>query len=174
MIRADWHHNIANTYLLNDASRALYGALPITERREGVMFVKTLTIVTCVFSAGVAVAIGVQLDQDHVSILSGFMIGAVLGAPVASIITYLALRRRQIEAITVSNRPNLPSTPALPPQVVYLPTPTAYQPMPPRATTTRQSEAWQSEPFVVPLRRKFYIIGDSGETSEIQADAERS
>ena len=163
----DCRQNIARTDCSIDASRVTNSALLITERREGVMFVKVLTIVTCVFSAGIAVVIGVRLDQDHVSILTGLMIGAVLGAPIASIITYLVVRKRQSDAI-YCHRPYQPPTGSVPPQVVYLPAPMVHQPIP---SVTRQPASWSPEPFVMSKQRRVYVIGDTGNTDESQQDS---
>ena len=133
-------------------------------------FVKTIVFLVLLFVISAAVVIATRLDQLTVSLLGGVLVGVLLAAPIASVMTYLALRQRQVEAVAnpYNQIRQQPAPPSLPPQIVMLPAPTNYQPP---MQTMRQPMYHQAEPFTLPPQRRFYMIGDDGSASEIQPDA---
>ena len=132
-------------------------------------FVKTIIFLVLLFVISSAVVIAARLDQLTVSLLGGVLVGVLLTAPIASVMTYLALRQRQVEAVAnPNNQIRQQFAPSLPPQIVMLPAPTNYQPP---MSTMRQPIYHQAEPFTLPPQRRFYMIGDDGSASEIQPDA---
>lgn len=160
---------IAHTSYSVVGNRAGYSALLSIGCGEGSMLGRAFTVAVVLFSLGIAILIGVRMDQASVSIISGFIIGAAIGAPIVSIITWLVVRQRQADATVFSSRTSQPSMPSTPPQVVYLPAPAPYQPMP---SGTHRPAPWSTEPFVMSKQRRFYLIGDDGLVSEIKPDAD--
>ena len=134
-------------------------------------FVKVLVFLVLLFVISAAAVVAARLDQLTISLLGGVMLGVLLAAPIATLVTYLALRQRHAEAMvsTYSQMRQQPAPQSLPPQIMMLPAPAAYQPP---AQAMRQPMYQPIEPFTLPTHRRFYMIGDDGSASEINPSAD--
>lgn len=137
------------------------------------------TFAVMLFVAVLASVIGSRLDQNTVLLLGGATVGLLVAAPAATLITWLALRRRdeQAPANAAAPRYSIPM-PQSPPQYWVMPTvqpatpPNYMAPVQRQLPPANQQLSWTQPPeFSMPPRRKFYMIGDGGEVEELMDDA---
>lgn len=126
---------------------------------------KAVAAAVILFFIVLGLVIGSRMDQTTIALLGGTMIGLLIATPSAAIVTYLAIRNRDEH----SNRPihsyqQQPQPPQywVVPQSQHLPAPTPHY----NALPSNQYPA----PFELPSRRKFYLIGDNGDATEITSD----
>ena len=120
------------------------------------------------FFVVLGLVIGSRMDQNTIALLGGTTIGLLIATPCAAIVTYLMMRHRdESSAPSATSTPtyyvvpqaSAPTVPALSAQQPLLSVaPPIYQPVP--------------APFVLPPRRKFYVIGGGGEANEVLLDEE--
>ena len=108
--------------------------------------------------------IGARLDQSVIALIGGFVIGCLIAAPIAAMIMCLMMRRREAAAV-----PKYHVTPQQQsaPQFVVLP-PMYGGPALQAASILPRREL--AEPFSLPMKRRFYLIGEDGQATEIQPD----
>lgn len=138
------------------------------------------TFAVMLFVAVLASVIGSRLDQNTVLLLGGATVGLLVAAPAATLITYLALRRRDDQspaASTAAPRYSIPM-PQSPPQYWVMPTmqpatpPNYMAPVQRQLPPANQQLSWTQPPeFSMPPRRKFYMIGDGGEVEELMDES---
>lgn len=124
------------------------------------------------FSVVLAAFIGSRVDQVTIALLGGTFIGLLIAIPSALLVMVVVLRRREDADRERYDRPRYAHMPPSPPQYWVMPTPADApydmrampQPMPHVRAPTVASE------YVLPAtRRRFYLIGESGEMREIEA-----
>ncbi|MBX7214826.1 MAG: hypothetical protein K1X39_12500 [Thermoflexales bacterium] len=133
--------------------------------------VKTSAVALIIFATVLAFVIGSRMEQSTIVLLSGAAVGILLCAPSAAILTYSAMRRRDANAAVREVRVPRFTTP--------LPTETpAYWAMPqmPYVIDPRRmsqglmpgtSYGAMDPNYQLPARRRFYVIGEGGEASEV-------
>lgn len=137
---------------------------------------KAAAVSLVAFSIVLAAFIGSRMDQLTIALLGGTFIGLLISIPSVLLIVVLALRRRDGGESVRYERPRFTHMPPSPPQDRATPTLTDapyYGEMhsPPPMTQARASFA--APEYVLPTtRRRFYLIGESGEISEIEAPPE--
>jgi hypothetical protein len=130
--------------------------------------VKAVALAVILFFVVLGFVIGSRMDQTTIALLGGTTIGLLIAAPCSAIVTYLVLRNRDERGYGQSRHYNQPQQ--TPPQywvVQQAPNMPQSQPHYNTLPTTQYAA-----PFELPPRRKFYLIGESGDTSEIQPDAD--
>ena len=133
--------------------------------------VKTFAVAVILFFIVLGFVIGSRMDQNTIALLGGTTIGLLIAAPCAAIITYLAIRNRDESRQFDSPQYRPPQPP-----MQYWVVPQA--PIAPQSAPHYNALAGTSpytmptEQFVLPPRRKFYLIGESGESSEIEPEAD--
>lgn len=124
---------------------------------------KVLLFALLMFCAVFAVVIGGRLDESVITLIGGIVIGCLLAAPVAAILMFVVLRRREASS--------MPQSPVAPPQSAtqFLVLPPMYggqMPQVPPMTSRREL----AESYSLPVKRRFYLIGEDGQATEIQPD----
>ena len=129
---------------------------------------KTVAVAIVLFFVVLGFVIGSRMDQNTIALLGGTTIGLLIAAPCAAIVTYLAVRNRDEQGYGQS-RPYTQPTQNPPQYWIVQQSPNMPQAQPHYNTlpATQPIEA-----FTLPPRRKFYLIGESGDTSEIQPEAD--
>lgn len=138
---------------------------------------RAFTFFLVTFVAGLAVVIGARLDQLTLSLLGGVMVGVAVAAPIASLVTYLALRHRSADSFTTGYaQPCQQHNPQpISPQFILLPPPSNYQaPLNARSTSSPTPMYQPVEPFSMAQKRRFYIIGGDGAATELLPEPEQS
>ncbi|HEY3341110.1 MAG TPA: hypothetical protein VGK81_03790 [Anaerolineae bacterium] len=128
------------------------------------------------FATVIAFIVGSRIDQNTVSLLSGAMVGIVIAAPCAVLVTFIAVRRRENNNISVYER-SIRHGYQMPPS------PPQYWVMPPQFQASAQTapaipgglsmSAWPGSPEQLPAlpRRRFYVIGENGEPTPVDNEA---
>ena len=133
--------------------------------------VRSLAISVVLFFVVLGFVIGSRMDQTTIALLGGTTIGLLIAAPCAAIVTYLIVCNRNESHHQFENRFIPPNAQNSSPQYWVVPQALSNVPQlmsqPPMAVTPATPPA-----FELPPRRKFYMIGASGEPSEISPDAE--
>ena len=125
---------------------------------------KVLLSALLMFCGVLAAVIGGRLDESAITLIGGIVIGCLVAAPLAAILMFVMLRWR--EASSVPRYPIVPQQQSAP-QVVVLP-PIYGAPVSHVPTTPSRREL--AEPYNLPVKRHFYLIGEDGQVSEIQPD----
>lgn len=132
--------------------------------------VKAIAAAVVLFFVMLGLVIGSRIDQTTIALLGGTTIGLLIATPCAAIVTYLAIRNRDEQRYEQS-RPHNPQ-PSTPPQ--YWIVPQTLTPPQPQPHYNAPPTAQYSQPFELPPRRKFYLIGDDGSANEIVPDNTQS
>ncbi|MCS6847627.1 MAG: hypothetical protein RMN52_07935 [Anaerolineae bacterium] len=128
------------------------------------------------FSVVLAAFIGSRVDQVTIALLGGTFIGLLIAIPSALLVMVVVLRRRDDADREHYDRPRYTHMPPSPPQYWVMPTPAdapydMRMTQPPSATQVRAPAV--APEYVLPAtRRRFYLIGESGEMREIEAPFE--
>jgi hypothetical protein len=139
---------------------------------------------TCVaiviFATVIAFIVGSRIDQNTISLLSGTMIGILIAAPSAAIITFVMVRRRESSSLSSYDRGIRHSTPLPqnPPQYWVLPQQYAGANAPAYiqgSATHTGAPGWPGAPdemsYLPRPRRRFYVIGENGEARMLENPA---
>jgi hypothetical protein len=133
--------------------------------------VKVVALAVILFFVVLGLVIGSRMDQATIALLGGTTIGLLIAAPCSAIVTYLAIRNRDEQGYGqnrhFSQPPQNPSQYWVVPQSLTLPQ-TSLQ------HNSLLPTAQYAQSFELPPRRKFYLIGESGDASEIQPDDDSS
>lgn len=123
--------------------------------------IKALAIAIILFFVILAVVIGTRIDQYTIALLAGATLGLIIAAPGAALITYLAIRLGREE----TRRPDMGSHYGMP-----MPPPGwfGYPARQPHAYRPAMDAA--AESFALPPRRRFYLIGEAGQATEIEPE----
>ena len=136
---------------------------------------RAFSVGVILFATIIAFIVGSRIDQSTVSLLSGAVIGILVAAPCAVLVTFIAVRRRETNNMSMYERPmrhgyQMPPNPPqywiLPPQF-QAPTQTA------QALAAGMSmSAWPGNPenmqYLPRPRRRFYVIGENGEPKPLE------
>ena len=132
--------------------------------------VRATAVSIVLFFVVLGLVIGSRMDQNTIALLGGTVIGLLIAAPCAAIVTYLVVQ-------IATNHPHPRTSPAptyyvVPQNGVQLPSTLP----PPQMMLATTSPAYQqsSAPFVLPPQRKFYVIGGDGDATEIDDQSEFS
>ena len=128
------------------------------------VFVFALIMFCIVFAA----VIGARLDESVITLIGGFVLGSLIAAPLTAILITLMLRRREATAV-----PNYPPPQQHQPAPQFLVLPPMYGPpnqQIPQAAPRRELP----EPYSLPTKRRFYLIGEDGQPTEIQPEVNPS
>jgi len=123
---------------------------------------KAVAVSLVLFAVVFAAFAGSRVDQITIALLGGVFIGLLISVPSVLLTTVLILRRR--DAQTDSPRPTVPAPPSA---LAYWP------PQQPSSTYPAKPNAYPWLPSALPEfslpapRRRFYVIGESGEVREI-------
>lgn len=136
---------------------------------------KAAAVSLVLFSVVLAAFVGSRVDQVTIALLGGTFIGLLVAIPSVLLIVVLALRRRDDTGRDHYERPRVVHMPPAPPQYWAAPTP-ADPPHDARGLSYPVSQirgVAAAPEYVLPAtRRRFYLIGESGETQEIEAPPE--
>ena len=131
---------------------------------------RAVSLAVVLFFVVLGIIVGSRMDQNTIALLGGVVIGLLVATPFAIVVTFIAVRSRAKHMeppAWAAPMPN-PHYMVLPPaQHGYLP-PNATVPMPVMNTSHA------NEGFTLPPRRKFYLIGESGDVSEIEPEPSHS
>lgn len=117
------------------------------------------------FFVVLGLVIGSRMDQTTIALLGGTAIGLLIATPCTAIATYLALRCRDESSAL---RQNSTTSYYVVPQIsAALP---ALSPQPPASVVSLTAHQQPVEAFILPPKRKFYVIGGDGVTSEVSSD----
>ena len=140
--------------------------------------VRAFSVGIILFATIIAFIVGSRIDQNTVSLLSGAMVGILIAAPCAILVTFIAVRRRENNNISIYERslrhgyqmpPNPPQYWVMPPQF-QAPTQTA--PAIPGGMSLAGWPGSNEEMQYLPRpRRRFYVIGENGEPKPIENEA---
>ncbi len=131
---------------------------------------KAIAVAVILFFVVLGLVIGSRMDQTTIALLGGTTIGLLIAVPCSAIVTYLAIRNRDEQGYGQSRHYSQP--PQTPPQYwVVQQSPNMPQAQPQHNTLPTGQP---TESFTLPPRRKFYLIGESGDTSEIQPETDTS
>jgi len=123
---------------------------------------KAIAVSLVLFAVVFAAFAGSRVDQITIALLGGVFIGLLISVPSALLMTALVLRRRDARM-----DPPPPTIPATPSASIYWP------PQQPSSNYPAKSSAYPWLPNALPEfslpapRRRFYVIGESGEVREI-------
>ena len=141
--------------------------------------IRAISVAIVIFVTIVAFAVGTRIDQNTISVLSGAVIGILVAAPCAAVITFLLLRRKDGDRAPVYERQlrNTVPLPQNPPQYWVLPQQfqgmanPAYN-MPALGTGNMGWQMQTNNTVALPRpRRRFYVIGESGEPKPVDEGA---
>lgn len=128
------------------------------------------------FSVILAAFIGSRVDQVTIALLGGTFIGLLIAIPSALLVMMVVLRRRDDADRERYDRPRYTHMPPSPPQYWVMPTTTdapynmhVTQPL---SSPQVRAPAVTPEYALPATRRRFYLIGESGEMREIEAPFE--
>jgi hypothetical protein len=128
---------------------------------------RATSVAIIIFATVTAFVIGSRIDQNTISLLSGTMIGILVAAPCAAIITFVLVRRRDANSLSSYDRNMRQSTPMpqSPPQ--YWVMPQQYAQLNGAAyMQAGGAQGWpmpqQDAPYL-PRQRRFYVIGENGD-----------
>ena len=140
--------------------------------------IRALSVGIILFATIIAFIVGSRIDQNTISLLSGAMVGILIAAPCAVLVTFIAVRRRESNNISIYERsmrhgyqmpPNPPQYWVMPPQF-QAPTQTA--PAIPGGMSMSGWPGSQEEMQYLPRpRRRFYVIGENGEPKPVDSEA---
>ncbi|BCX05234.1 MAG: hypothetical protein KatS3mg053_3172 [Candidatus Roseilinea sp.] len=131
------------------------------------------------FSVVLAAFIGSRVDQVTIALLGGTFIGLLIAIPSSLLVMVVVLRRRDDADRERYDRPRYTHMPPNPPQYWMLPT-VADARYDMRATqlsapTPQMHSSGVAPEYVLPYtRRRFYLIGESGEMREIEAPLDQN
>ena len=137
------------------------------------IFIRSLAIAIVLFFVVLGMVIGSRMDQTTIALLGGTVVGLLIATPCAAIVTYLAVCNRNESSAPCTRQFTQPVLPPNPPQywvvpqTMHAPPHITPQPSSGVAPTPQQSLA---PVFELPPRRRFYLIGATGEPSEIEPD----
>ena len=127
---------------------------------------KVLVFALVMFCAIFAAVIGARLDESVITLIGGIVLGSLIAAPLTAILTMLMVRRREAAAM-----PQQPPVFQHPPAPQFLVLPPMYGP-PNAQLPQTPSRREIAEPYSLPAKRRFYLIGEDGQPTEIQPDEE--
>jgi hypothetical protein len=141
--------------------------------------IRATSVAIVIFVTVIAFAVGSRIDQNTISVLSGAVIGILVATPCAAIITFLLVHRKDQNGVSVYERQIRHSAPLPqnPPQYWVLPQ--QFAPMINPAYGNQALGAgtpgWQMQQNGVQAlprpRRRFYVIGESGEQKVVDEGA---
>ncbi|GIV85080.1 MAG: hypothetical protein KatS3mg052_2087 [Candidatus Roseilinea sp.] len=138
---------------------------------------KAAAVSLVTFSAVLAAFVGSRIDSFAISLLFGMLIALLMLASLITLLVVIIFRQRDDAGRERYDRPRYTYMPPSPPPYWAMPTPAdaSYDvraPSPP-APQFRAPDA--APEYVLPAtRRRFYLIGESGEVQEIEAPLEPS
>jgi len=110
--------------------------------------------------------VGARIDQTTIALLGGTVIGLAIAIPCTALVTYIVFKARA-ESSSHAHHSQPPQQWIMPPNYPTAQTPTHH-------TAVSPTSQPYSEPFVLPPQRRFYIIGENGEASEITSDSDET
>jgi hypothetical protein len=125
------------------------------------------------FSVVLAGFIGARVDQTTIALLGGAFIGLIVAVPATVLVVLVAIRRRDDGFGERPLRHSAPM-PQSPPQYWVMPSP-HYDLRVPSPMQAPVVQGKLQQPLVAPelmlpaVRRRFYVIGESGDVREIEA-----
>jgi hypothetical protein len=131
--------------------------------------VKAVAAAVVLFFIVMGFTIGTRMDQNTIALLGGTTLGLLIATPCAAIVTYLAIRNRDEHSFERNPRYNSPMPQNPPqywvmPQQMQMPQPMQQQ-MPAAATYAFRQPT--SEFMLPAVKRRFYMIGETGEVQEL-------
>jgi hypothetical protein len=143
---------------------------------------RATSVAIIIFATVIAFVVGSRIDQNTISLLSGTVIGILIAAPCATIITFVLVRRRESNnSLSSYDRGIRHSTPLPqnPPQYWVLPQQFAAMNAPAYMQAAGASNTgapmWQVSPdqaaYAPRPRRRFYVIGENGEPRLLESPA---
>jgi hypothetical protein len=131
--------------------------------------IRASAVSVVLFAIIFAVVLGTRIDQNTVSLLAGTTLGVAFTTPCVALIVWLALRRRD-EPRAYEMRPRaMPYLAPEPPQ--YWIMPAAQPPHDARLPANGGQPAGYlpyAEPPTLTARRRFVVIGDGGDVTEVR------
>lgn len=119
--------------------------------------------------------VGSRADQTTIALLGGTLIGLIVAVPVTVVAVVMAMRRRHDRPAEVAQRFSAPMPPSPPPywaMSASVDPRFAYAQMP-QAQPAALPQPVSAPEFLLPAtRRRFYMIGDSGEVQEIASPSD--
>ncbi|HQV28151.1 MAG TPA: hypothetical protein PLG23_08685 [Thermoflexales bacterium] len=130
-------------------------------------FIKTSAIALIIFAVVLAFVVGTRMEQATIVLLSGAAVGILLCAPCAAFITFAAMKRREGAPRDERLQRYTAPLPQEPPTYWSLPSG-------PFMVDARRfapglpagNAGYADAGYAMPARRKFYVIGESGEVRD--------
>ncbi len=124
------------------------------------------------FSAVLAAFIGSRVDQVTIALLGGAFIGLLIAIPSTLLVVIVVSRQRDDTGRERYDRLRYTHMPPSPPQYWVMPTPAdaSYDVRTPSQPASQFRVPDAAPEYMLPTaRRRFYLIGESGEVQEIEA-----
>lgn len=139
------------------------------------MLVRVFAVAILVFAAIIAYMIGARIDQETISLLSGTLIGILVTTPCAALITFILVRRREQSHLSTYERSARTSVPLPqnPPQYWVMPAMANPSMMQAALAGGSSVNGWpgaQDSRYLPRPQRRFYVIGENGETKTMEGD----
>ncbi|MEO6061449.1 MAG: hypothetical protein ABIQ99_05875 [Thermoflexales bacterium] len=130
-------------------------------------FIKTSALALIIFAVVLAFVVGTRMEQATIILLSGAAVGILLCAPCAAFITFAAMKRREGPVRDERMQRYTAPLPQEPPTFWSLPSG-------PYMVDARRfapglpagNGGYADMGYSMPARRKFYVIGESGEVRD--------
>ncbi len=135
-------------------------------------FIKTSAVGFVVFSVVLAFVVGSRMEQATITLLSGAAVGILLCAPCAAVLTFATLKRRESTARDdriqryTAPLPQEPPTYWSLPQGPYVVDARRFAP----GLSAGMGSGYADPGYSMPSRRKFYVIGESGDVRDAEGD----
>jgi hypothetical protein len=116
--------------------------------------------------------VGARADQTTIALLGGTLIGLLVAVPATAVAVAVSMRRRQERVPDVTQRYSAPMPPSPPPYWAMPPSVDprlGYAPLPPTVPAALPQPMSAPEYLLPATRRRFYMIGDSGQVQEIES-----
>jgi hypothetical protein len=124
---------------------------------------QALAIALLLFFVILAVLIGTRIDQYTIAVLAGATVGLVIATPCTALVTYLVARSNRVDASRETSWRYGPP-PAWPMA------PTRFDSAARPSRLARQPLDSSADAFELPPRRRFYLIGEGGQATEIEPE----
>ena len=134
-------------------------------------FIKTSAVALIIFAVVLAFVVGTRMEQATIILLSGAAGGILLCAPCAAVITFAAMKRRESAVRDDRIQRYTAPLPQEPPTYWTLPAGPYVMDARRFAAGLPAGAGGYADPgYSMPARRKFYVIGESGEVRDADGD----
>ena len=131
---------------------------------------RAFSVAVVLFFVVLGIVVGSRMDQNTIALLGGVVIGLLVATPFATVITFIAVRSRVKHVESPAWAAPMPN----PQYMIMPPAQHGYSLPNTMMAPTAMHTPHPNEGFTLPPRRKFYLIGESGDVSEIEPEPSRS